>query len=159
MFRFLTQTNFNTSKVRLEGEKMWCARPRAQLFQYLKGAIGSLQVESDRLDFLTFQYLKGAIGSRRPDRRNRGSSCDFNTSKVRLEVARLSGLRVSLRPHFNTSKVRLEVSHRPGSEERRGRNFNTSKVRLEEVVFRSHFPRIKGFQYLKGAIGSRAPQS
>jgi len=103
--------DFNTSKVRLEGDCKQGLSPVGQLFQYLKGAIGSSQGRKHLPPHVLFQYLKGAIGRGRQRWRHSGhfhisipQRCDWKDGrKIRV---------LMVGAHFNTSKVRLEVTRR-----------------------------------------------
>jgi len=123
----LCWTNFNTSKVRLEGVRNNPHQPRLDIFQYLEGAI------------------RGSANPASP-----GTLVYFNTSKVRLEGVSIA-VAALLILDFNTSKVRLEAS--PSSKAPAARSyFNTSKVRLEESTSEGSSSRGSKFQYLEGAI-------
>jgi len=146
-------SNFNTSKVRLEGGG-YDDHGHGGRFQYLKGAIGSCHAPLPQRDQLGFQYLKGAIGrlgwpKARPIRLQfqylkgaigRAPRCTASAGLATFQylkgaIGRLVALGSAIQPstYFNTSKVRLEDDHLNG-EEGVAAYFNTSKVRLEALA-------------------------
>jgi len=119
---------FNTSKVRFRVFFDAVFLPVGVFFQYLKGAIQSIQVIFSGLLNICFQYLKGAIQSRLSAPRG----------------SRICGLSIPQRCDSETSfhVARLSTIF----------PFNTSKVRFRAVEIEGTMTAWKFFQYLKGAI-------
>ena len=106
-----TANNFNSSMVRLKAFIPSIETGKMILFQFLNGAIKSIEGISCCINSREFQFLNGAIKSTTPES-YLYLDYYFNSSMGAIK----SLIRLVLRLHinyFNSSMVRLKALHRP----------------------------------------------
>ena len=149
IYMYVIHVNFNSIKVRLEHGDACGMRFLTTGFQFHKGAIRTLVSHQDiTASFQDFNSIKVRLEQRRSRHHQWIYEFQFHKGAIRTPA---QGYTSDVSFDFNSIKVRLELWEILTAWERSHSNFNSIKVRLERA-YRSLYFRLRQFQFHKGAI-------